>query len=517
MKVTTRLRSTAIATAALLLIPIAGCAASSPEDQSFQASSTLSLGIDEDMAVKGYDPLRTSGQQRLFFESLYDTLFELGDDGSTQPGLATAATYNEDNTVLTLTLDTSATFADGSTLDAELVKANLDRRPDPELDSYRPIAEEGAQELVSVDVIGEDEVALTFVEPQPGFETNLTGLMGMIVGPAGIADGDALDAAPDGSGPYALDAQGTVKGNKYVLSKKADYPDAAEFAYDTVTYNVIVDAQARANALISGQIDVAPIASANVDFVSEREREVAQIGGTIINLLAFDKTGQHAEAFAKQEVREALQYAVNREALVDALHPGDLPAWNALPASSAGFDEAFNDKYAYDPVKAKEMLAQAGYPDGISFEMIASAQTQTDLQAIQKDFAEAGIDMAVTVASSTDQLFAAVRTTPLGYNPVSWANPVGTMYGIVLTGYANIQGASDAELSDITAQLAAATTPEEEAEALTALNARLLESGWLIPLYETLTNYGYDAAKVQPIEFAGANVQPRLASIKPVD
>lgn len=511
MKTMTRLRAVGAATALLLIAPIAGCAADGAA-----ANATLTLAIDEDMAFKGYDPQRMSGQQRIFFESLYDTLFELGEDGSTEPGLATEATYNDDSTQLTLTLDTSATFGDGSTLDAELVKANLDRRLNPELDGYSSIGPGGAQELTSVETSGDDAVVLTFAEPQPGFENNLTSLMGMIVGPTGIADGDALDAAPDGSGPYSLDTANTVKGSKYTVNKKDDHRNADEYSYDTVVYSVIADPQVRANALISGQVDVAPIASPNVSFVTERGRDIVQIGGTVVSLLAFDKNGQHNEAFANPLVRQAMQYAVNRPALVDALHPGDLPAANVLPSESGGFDAANDTTYAYDPAKARELLTQAGYPDGISFEMISSSLAQTDLQAIQKDFAAAGINMTVTVATSTDELFASVRTTPLGYYALNWSNPVGTMYGIVLDGFANIQQADDPELRSITAQLAAATSPEQEAEALKALNARLLEVSWIVPLYETLTNYGYDAAKVQQIEYPGAFVQPLLQSIKPV-
>ena len=77
---------------------------------------------------------------------------------------------------------------------------------------------------------------------------------------------------------------------------------------------------------------------------------------------------------------------------------------------------------------------------------MASAQTQTDLQAVQKDLAAVGITMNVKMASSTDEAFAAVATTPLGYAPLGWDNPVGLMYGVVLNGFTNVQKATDEQL-----------------------------------------------------------------------
>jgi peptide/nickel transport system substrate-binding protein len=234
-------------------------------------------------------------------------------------------------------------------------------------------------------------------------------------------------------------------------------------------------------------------------------------------MVSFDKTGKTAPAFASEKVRQAIQYAINRQALVDALHKGDIPTWNALPKDSAGFTGDLEKTFAYNPEKAKSLLAEAGYANGFEFTIIAGAQTQTDLQAVQKDLAAVGITMNVKMAASTDEAFAAVATTPLGYAPLGWDNPVGLMYGAILNGFTNVQKATDDQLSAATGEAAAAKDDAAKKAALTKLNTRLVESGWLIPLYESLSNWGYNTKKVSEVTFAGTNAYPLLSSYKPAN
>ncbi len=367
-------RSAAVlAGGALLLGSLTACgggtAATSTVDK-----STLTIATDSDSASFGYDPLRVSDAQRQFFEGLYENLMTLQPDGSVGPGLAKEFSYNADSTVLTLTLKEGVTFTDGSTLDAALVKANLDRRSDTALSAYSAIAKGGAQEIASVDVVSPSQVAITFAKAQPGFEKNLTSTLGMIVGKKAVTDTASLATTPDGSGPYTLDTATTVKGNKYVFTKNDKNSDASKYPYNKITFSVIMDPpQARANALVSGQADVASLTSPTVDFAKSKGVGVSQIGGTVQTMISFDKIGKTAPAFASEKVRQAFQYAINRQALVDALHKGDIPAWNALPKDSAGFSEELNKTYAYDPpAKAKSLLEEAGYGSGFEFTIIAS-------------------------------------------------------------------------------------------------------------------------------------------------
>jgi peptide/nickel transport system substrate-binding protein len=505
--------SSAVLAAALLLGSLTACSGSSAPTAARPDTSALTLAVEFDSASFGYDPLRGGPSTRPFFEGLYESLMTLKADGSVGPGLAEDFSYNADNTVLTLTLKEGVIFTDGSTLDAGLVKANLDRRSDPALTAYSAVAPGGAQQITSVDVVSPTKVSLTFVKPQPGFEKNLASTTGMIAGKTGVTNPASLAATPDGSGPYSIDPS-TVKGNKYVMVKNDKNPGASKYAFSKVIFSVVLDPQARANALVSGQADVAMLTSPTVDFAKSKGAGVSQIGGTVQTLVAFDKIGKTSPAFANEKVRQALQYAVDRKALVDALHKGDTPSWNALPKDAAGFTKDLETEFAYNPEKAKALLAEAGYPNGFEFTIVGAA-TVTDLPVIQKDLAAVGITMNVKVPASTDELFASVATTPLGYPALNWDDPAGVMYGTVLNGFTNVQKATDEQLSAATAEVAAAKDDGARNIALTKLNKRLVESGWLIPVYEVLVNQGYNTRKIAPVEFAGTNAYPLLSSYRP--
>jgi peptide/nickel transport system substrate-binding protein len=477
--------------------------------------SKLVLALPADAATFGYDPLEYSGDQRIFFEALYDSLAREQADGSIVPGLATEFSYNEDNTVLTIGLRDDVEFADGAALDADLVKENLDRRSNPELVAYGPIAEGGDAEVLSVDVVSDSEVALTFAAPQPGFEANLTSMMGMIVGPEGIADTASLETTPDGSGPFVL-GEATNKGSLYVFEKKAEHAYADEFAYDTIEMSVITDPQARTNALISGQVDAGLLDNTTIELAESSGLGVSEIGGTVTTLLVFDRLGQISPAFGDERVRQAIGLAIDRDALVDAFHPGDTAAVNVLPADNPGWSADVDAEYGYDPERAQELLAEAGYADGFAFEVVATPDIQADFEAIQSDLAVVGIDMTVTPASSTDQMFAAVRTTPMGMLQLNWSNAPGIMFGVVL-GFSNWQGASIPALQGATGAVAGAQSDADRAAALQTLNEELVKSGWLIPVYELVTRYGYDTDKLAAVEFPGASNLPLLSSFAPAE
>jgi peptide/nickel transport system substrate-binding protein len=505
------LSAVAIAIVAGALAACSGGAAGAPSD-------TLRLGWDSDPAAFGYDPLQYSSGQRLFYEPYYDSLLVRAEDGSIEPGIATAYEFNEDGTVLTLTLDTAVEFADGSTLSPELVKANFDRRLDDSegaLVAYASLAPEGESELTSVEVSGDDEVILTFLTPQQNILSSLAGVTGMVVGQDAVDDATILEKAPDGSGAYSLDTEKTIKGDSYVATKIQDHRNTDLYPFTTVESKIISSPQARANAVTSGQVDATLIDPTTVEFVdSQNKVELAQIGGTVQSILVFDKLGLYVPAFGDERVRKAFSLAIDRQSLVDTQHPGAVAAYNALPADSPGFDPAIDEEYAHDPEQAKELLAEAGYPDGFDVEMVLSAPSQSDMEAIQADLKEVGINLKLTLASTTDQIFDAVNNTSFGYLPLGWDDPLGVAYGVIF-GFANGQQATSEPLTAAVGMLASASDEESKTAALTAFNRALIEEGWIIPTYEQLQTWAYDADKIDGIHFIGYDPNPPLISFQP--
>lgn len=507
-----------VAVSALALSACSGSGGGGSASGGAVDTAKLIIAVDSDQAALGYDPARYGSGQRMFFEGLYDSLFLLDEEGKVVPDLATNFEYNEDQTQLTLDLDTSATFGDGSTLTADLVKENLDARGNPDLSALSGFAAGGQQEISDVTVVDEDTVTLTFAAPQPGFEANLVLPAGAIVGPTGAADRSTLDATPDGSGPLTVDEGATVKGNSYLLVKKDDSDAAADYPFDSYEFRPIADPQARVNAAISGEVDLALIAADTQPQVESAGVGLVTNGGTIQNIVAFDKVGALGPQWADRRVYQALSMAIDRETYVNAVHAGEIPTANALPTDSPGFLPELDEEYAYDPEGAKNLLADAGYPDGFSFDFTISQGSQRDLEALQPYWEAIGVTVNLKNAASTEELFAVVQTEPLGGPlPLTWTNPAGNVFG-VLFGFANFHGAQNAEIQAAAGAYGAAQgsgDEEAQAAALKDLNRAIVDAGWLIPLFEQVAPWAYNTAKVAEPTFPGAEVFPILATLQP--
>lgn len=512
--------SAAIATVAVTALALSACSGSTGGngggDGAAPDTDKLVIVLDSDQAALGFDPVRYSAGQRMFFEGIYDSLFRLDESGAVVPDLVTNFEYNEDQTALTLDLDTAATFSDGTTLTADLVKQNLDFRGNPDLSAYSGFAAGEQNEISDVAVVDDDTVTLTFAASKPGFEANLVFPAGAIVGADGVADRSSLDATPDGSGPLEIDGDATVKGNSYLLVKKADHPAADEYPFDSYEFRPILDPQARVNAVISGEVDLSYVTSETKAQVESANVGLVANGGTVFNLIAFDKAGALAPQWADPRVWQALSMAIDREAYVGAIHPGDVPATNAVPADSPGFIKELDKDFAYDPEGAKKLLAEAGYPDGFDFTFTITAQSQRDLEAIQPYWEAIGVDVTLKNAASTEEAFAVVQTEPIG-GPLAltWTNPLGNVYG-VLFGFSNFHKAQNDAIQGAAGAYGAATGDEAaQAAALTDLNRAIVEAGWLIPLYEQLAPWGYNESKVATPTFSGADPFPILSTLQP--
>ena len=268
------------------------------------------------------------------------------------------------------------------------------------------------------------------------------------------------------------------------------------------------------NAQISGQTDVSIIDATTASTAESNGVSMVKNGGTVLTLLVFDKSGVTAKAFGSKQVRLALSYAIDRSAFVAALAKGSHPTANAFPQASPGYDPALDASYALSDAKAKQLLAQAGYPNGFTFTITASPTDEAQLEFLQKQFAAIGVTMNITETTSTAQLFAAVNTQPLGFIPLSWASEIGITAGVLVGGFANPHRTQDPVIG---AALGAASnaTGDGYPAALKTLNDALVNEGWVIPVAEQYAYVGYNAKKVTAPAFSGLDAYPLLTSLKP--
>lgn len=495
---------------------ISACGSSDSTGSAGAGASTVSIGTDADPAPFGYDPAALSSGEITFRQAVYNSLFTTTSTGAVEPELATDYAFNASKTQLTLTLRAGVKFTDGTTLTSTLVKQNLDRRSDPTLGAYGMFAKGGSAEILDIATPGPQTVVITFATPQAAAPSLLAESAGWIVGGKAIADPKILMTGPDGSGPYTLSSSGTVKSSTYTLVKNAAAWDAGSFPYSTVVFKVLQGPQTLANALVSNQVQVAQLDPSTVSFAKSKA-SVVGFPGTIYGLALFDKQGAISKPFASVKVRQALSMAINRKQIA-GLHTGATATASFFPSGTQGYDPALDSTYAYDPAKAKQLLTEAGYPNGFSFSISTVGDAKdTDLQAIQQGWQNIGVHMTIEHATSFAEGLQAQSKTPIGYNTLMIGrDPLGFVNSLLLGGTLNAQHAVDPEIM-AALQAAESGTGNSDIPALKKLNNAVVNEGWFLTVYEQPTYVGYNASAVKAPQPASGSVFPLLSSITPAN
>ncbi|MDR7481540.1 MAG: ABC transporter substrate-binding protein [Armatimonadota bacterium] len=288
------------------------------------------------------------------------------------PGLAERWTISPDGMTYTFTLRRGVKFHDGTEVDAEAVKFNFDRAIDERHPFFDATLRSINFSLVGYRVIKETRVVdrytfqLLLTEPFPSLLRNLATRTTGIVSPTAIRrlGKDRFALAPVGSGPFKFVEQ--ERGVKVVLERNPDYWGGAPLL-DRVVIRPIIEAASRVAALVAGEVDVMVVIPP--DSVHQlrfnRSIQVAFAGPPHI---WFWMLNCRATPTRDRRVRQALNYAVNREGLVkDILRNTATVARGPFPPGNPGYAKDNVAGYTYDPARARRLLAEAGFPQG--FEM----------------------------------------------------------------------------------------------------------------------------------------------------
>ncbi len=360
-----RVKLAVMAVIAAGTIALAGCSGEADGAQGGGEPSGGTLTIGNLQPALSFDPGQLdTGRQVQYWQAVYDTLLNYTPDGTIEPNLATEWKWNDDKTVLSLTLRDDVVFSDGAAFTAEAVKANLEH-----LAQGTGVSTYMVKAVESVEVIDDTHVDIHLTAPDPAFEYYLCLVAGVMASPAALGSED-IQAMPVGSGPYLLDASQTITGSEYVFTRNPDYWNAAAFPYDTVVIKSMEDLTARVNALKSGQVNGT---EADTTVLAEAEASNLQVGRNPISwrgLIIFDRAGEMVPALADVRVREALNYAIDREAILENIWAGaGTVSTQIFNAKSPAHVDELDSAYPYDPAKAKKLLAEAGYPNGFEVTM----------------------------------------------------------------------------------------------------------------------------------------------------
>jgi len=283
------------------------------------------------------------------------------------PGLAESWTISKDGLRYSFKLRKGVTFHDGTPLNAEAVKFSIERQIDPEhpfnkLGKY-PFANYFFGNVKAVEVVDPFTVEFVLKEPRASFLTILTSAAASIVSPTAVKKfGADYALQPVGTGPFKYASWD--RGQRVVLEKNPSYW-RYPVKLDRVVYRPIVEGQARLTELLTGSLDL--IVDVPPDFVGQVEQSpkatlLKQVGAHVWYL----GINNQKKPFDDKRVRQALNYAVNKEAIVrDVLKgTGSLSRGPVLPATW-GADSGLKP-YPYDPERARRLLTEAGYPSGFS-------------------------------------------------------------------------------------------------------------------------------------------------------
>ncbi|MEO3999316.1 ABC transporter substrate-binding protein [Mesorhizobium sp. CAU 1732] len=356
------------------------------------SAADLRIALQDDPDV--LDPHRArTFVGRIVFTSLCDKLVDIDEKLNIIPQIATEWAWNDDNTVVTMTLREGATFHDGAAIDAEAVKANLDRaRTDNESLRKSEIAS-----ISDVAVVDANTVAITLSQPDAAFLAQLTDRAGMLMSPASF-DADP-GQKPVCSGPYKFVER--IQNDRIVLEKFAEHWNADAYAFDRVIYTPIPDTTVRLANLRAGDVDIIErVAPSDLEAVagddSIKLASVTGLGYQAIEVnIANGAKADHPLGQDKR-LRQALDLAIDRDVLNEVVGAGTYtPAYQAFPPASFAYDPEIG-KGGRDVEKAKALLAEAGH-ERVAFELTFGNNTvmQQVFELVQAMGAEAGFDISL--------------------------------------------------------------------------------------------------------------------------
>lgn len=355
------------------------------------------------------DPIAvTDGESFKVTQNVFETLLNFGEEDTTiNEGLATKWEPSEDGLTYTFTLREGVKFHDGTDFNAEAVVKNFERWANGSEDKFPYYAsmfggfagEEG-HVIESVTADGDYTVVFKLKRAQAPFLKNIA------MSPFGIASPTAFEASgekfgdnPVGTGPFKFVEW--KRNDSVTVEKFEDYWNAGYPKLDKIVFKAIPDNSARLNALLANEIDLAdginPSDGATVE--GDSNLQLFERPSMNVGYLGLTTT---RPPFDNVKVRQAINYAIDKEAIVEAFFEGRAEiAKNPMPPSISGYNEDIPG-YEYDPEKAKQLLAEAGLADGFEMELWAMPVPRPYMpdgtkvaEAIQKNLEDIGVKATI--------------------------------------------------------------------------------------------------------------------------
>ena len=450
-------------------------------------------------------------------QAVYDTLLQASPSGAIEPHLATAWSYNASKTVLDLHAPERRSSSPTEPRSSASTAAQ-------NLEAFQKGTSDNAADLVNMQSATAASPTKLVIyapkQPDPAFLVYLTQNAGLQESPKAFS-GSTAKTVPVGSGPYEMDASATVPGSTYVFTANPGYWDKAQQHYGKIVMTVFSTSASLLDAIEGGQVNAANT------FDNTALTQIQSAGFTVwplqlnwTGLLLLDRDGSMSAPLANVKVRQAINYAFDRPALLKALGDGyGSVTTQIFPTYSPGYESSLDSYYPYDPAKAKQLLAQAGYPNGFTLNMPeATALGASTYALIAQQLEAVGIKVNYTSLTG-NQIFTAILAPkyPATYfilqeDPTAWQE---SQFVIAQSATWNPFHDANSTVAGYikTIQTGSAT---QAAAATMQLNQYLVQNAWFAPFFrQPAFFFSFVSDKNTKVTVQAGNALPYLWNIVP--
>lgn len=330
----------------------------------------MAITVDPD----GLDPQLTASASTFQITSnIYETLVTVDEEGNLIPSLATSWKISDDGLSITFTLRNGALFSNGDVCDAEAVIASFKR-----LKSDISVRKNDYVNIIDMKAIDKNNVVFYFKD------LDVAGLESFAYPWAAVVDvkADNLKNNPVGSGPYMLSSW--MPQESLVLSKNKNYKNQVK--NDGVRFVIMPDLTAEITALNRGEVDIILITGNLSNAIDKNRFNIIEAPTNGLQLMAMNNKN---EALSDLRVRQAINYAVDKDALIKAVWNGyGVKIGSHFPVVLKEYVD-FTGIYSYNPDKAIELLKEAGYYNNLELRM--------DLPKNYQEYVNAGLVIAASL------------------------------------------------------------------------------------------------------------------------
>jgi ABC-type transport system substrate-binding protein len=393
--------------AAIWLLAVAAPAATPPDTATPRRGGTLRLALPTDVSsldpAKGFDTISFQ-----FLLLLYQGLVEYDDGVKLLPGLATDWSLSADRLTYTFHLRPGVRFSNGRELEASDFVFSVERTLDPKTaaptESYfegiagaKAFREGNAASVAGLRAPARYTLTIQLAAPDPTFLYVLT-LPGALVVPREEVRrwGAAFATHPVGTGPYVL----TQWRRAFHLSfaRNPLFPRADRQYLDGIDVLIGGDTTLHLMMFERGELDIAEVDDNPgipiPDYlrIARSPRWHNLLERMPVGASEFLSLNVEMPPFDDLKVRQAMNYAINKDKLIRLMHGMVMPAAGILPSTMPGFNPNLKG-YAYDPAKARQLLAESGHPNGFSFKFWYLSPSPSPVpDAIEYDLKQVGIN-----------------------------------------------------------------------------------------------------------------------------